>query len=314
MKQSHQTKNLENLMLKEGNTQVKRLAKGVIAQVGLTTQRELERFKLKLQQTQIELEQSKLQLQYTQAQLEQLKTQLQPTQALEQQAPLDFNLLRRQIASRYLVGTGIEIGPLHQPLEAPPQATVRYVDRMHVEELKQHYPELSAYNLVEPDIIDDGEILSSIADNSVDFVIANHMIEHCQNPLGTLENFLRVLKPNGILYMAVPDKREIFDRDRPITPLEHIVRDYQEGPAWSKHSHFEEYTLLVDKVPEDKFATHLQNLIDTNYSIHFHVWTDAAFLELLLHCRNKLSFPFEIELVQKNDFEFIVILRKTADS
>jgi len=27
----------------------------------------------------------------------------------------------------------------------------------------------------------DGETLSSISDDSVDFVIANHMIEHCQN-------------------------------------------------------------------------------------------------------------------------------------
>jgi len=40
---------------------------------------------------------------------------------------------------------------------------------MPVEELK--HPELSAYNLVEPDILDDGETLSSISDDSVDFVI-----------------------------------------------------------------------------------------------------------------------------------------------
>jgi len=63
---------------------------------------------------------------------------------------------------------------------------------MPVEELKKQYPELSAYNLVEPDILDDGETLSSISDDSVDFVIANHMIEHCQKSL--VENFLRVLK------------------------------------------------------------------------------------------------------------------------
>jgi len=80
------------------------------------------------------------------------------------------------VAFQYLRGSGIEIGPLHQPLEVSSQANVRYVDRMPVEELKKQYPELSAYNLVEPDILDDGETLSSISDDSVDFVIANHMI------------------------------------------------------------------------------------------------------------------------------------------
>jgi len=43
------------------------------------------------------------------------------------------------------------------------------------------------------------------------------------------------------------------------------------------YSHFEEYARLVDKVSEDNFAAHLKHLIDINYSIHFHVWTDTAF-------------------------------------
>jgi predicted SAM-dependent methyltransferase len=236
---------------------------------------------------------------------------IQSVESAESSEPiLNFNLLRRNVAFQYLRGSGIEIGPLHQPLEISSQASVRYVDRMPVEELKKQYPELSAYNLVEPDILDDGEVLSSISDDSVDFVIANHMIEHCQNPIAAIENFLRVLKPNGVLYMAVPDKKSTFDLDRPVTSLEHLIRDYKEGPAWSMYSHFEEYARLVDKVSEDDFAAHLQNLIDINYSIHFHVWTDTAFLQLLLYCKSNLYFPFDIELFQKNDFEFILVLRK----
>ena len=82
---------------------------------------------------------------------------------------------------------------------------ISYVDRMPVDELRKHYPELAGYDLINVDIIDDGENLLLIADSLVDFVIANHMIEHCQNPIGTIKQHLRVLKPNGILYMAVPD-------------------------------------------------------------------------------------------------------------
>lgn len=222
----------------------------------------------------------------------------------------NFCVLRKNIAERYLKGSGIEIGALHEPLEIPSHARVRYVDRMPVDKLRKLYPELSNYKLVEPDIIDDGEILQSIPDSSVDFVIANHMIEHCENPIGTIENHLRVLKQDGILYMAVPDKRCIFDRNRPVTSLEHLIRDYKEGPQWSMYSHFEEYGRLVNKIPEDEVAAHAQDLINVNYSIHFHVWTDTAFWQLILYCKENLCFPFGLELFQRNDFEFIFILKK----
>jgi SAM-dependent methyltransferase len=221
-------------------------------------------------------------------------------------------LLRKQIAFRYLTGDGIEIGALHSPLEIPPGVKVRYLDRMPRNQLRQQYPELSQYELVELDIIDDGETLVSVSDISVDFVIANHMIEHCQNPILSIKNWLRVLKPGGVLYMAVPDKRCTFDCDRPVTPLEHLIRDYTEGPEWSMCPHFEEWARLVDKVSENDVAAHAKFLAEINYSIHFHVWTQVEFLELLLYCQSNLYFPIEIELLQKNNIEFIVVLSKTA--
>ncbi|MBW4561958.1 MAG: class I SAM-dependent methyltransferase [Mojavia pulchra JT2-VF2] len=219
--------------------------------------------------------------------------------------------VRRKISARYLVGEGIEIGALHSPLEVPATAKVRYVDRMSVAELRKQYPELANYQLVEVDIIDDGETLGSIADCSLDFVIANHMIEHCQNPIGTIEQHLRVLKSGGILYMAVPDKRYTFDVSRPVTSLEHLIRDYTEGPQWSKLSHFEEWSRLVEKVSEEDLSTSVQHLISIDYSIHFHVWTQVEFLEMLFYCQRTLLLPFKIELSQENASEFIIILRKT---
>ncbi len=219
--------------------------------------------------------------------------------------------LRRQIAAKYLTGTGIEIGALHSPLPVPDDIDIHYVDRITIEQLRQQYPELTAYKFVEPDIIDDGEQLTSIPDTSLDFVIANHVIEHCQNPIFSLENWLRVLKVDGVLYIAVPDKRYTFDCDRPITPLEHIIRDYEEGGSWSEQFHYEEWARLVEKAADSDVATRAKNLLDINYSIHFHVWTQIEFLELLLYCRNSLSLPIELELLQKNQMEFIVIIRKS---
>jgi SAM-dependent methyltransferase len=223
--------------------------------------------------------------------------------------PLAFLEARKELASRYLVGDGIEIGPLHQPLAVPPTARVRYVDRFGVEQLREHYPELSGAELVEPDIIDDGEKLALISDASLDFVIANHFIEHCENTIAALEAHVRVLKPGGILYLAVPDKRETFDIDRPVTPLEHVVRDFVAGPGWAREAHYEEWSELVEKALDPRRRA--RELMDGSYSIHFHVWTPEAFLELLLHCTRELSFAFEIEAFQRNGFEFIALLRKT---
>ena len=218
--------------------------------------------------------------------------------------------LRKEIAARYLRGEGIEIGALHAPTDVPSGVKVRYLDRMSTTQLQKTYPELSEYELAEVDIVDDGEILTSVLNSSVDYVIANHIIEHCQNPIFTLENWLRVLKPGGILYIGVPDKRYTFDRDRPVTALEHLIRDYTEGPKWSMNSHYEEWVCLVEKAADHNIAIRAKALAELNHSIHFHVWTQVDFFELLVYCRNNLSFSFEIELIQKNDLEFIVVLRK----
>jgi SAM-dependent methyltransferase len=107
---------------------------------------------------------------------------------------------------------------------------------MHAQELREHYPELNGLPLEEVDILDDGERLGTISDGSLDFVIANHFLEHCKDPLLTLSYFARVLRPGGIVYLAVPDKRHTFDVDRPVTSLDNLFRDHTEGlrpSSWS---------------------------------------------------------------------------------
>jgi SAM-dependent methyltransferase len=222
--------------------------------------------------------------------------------------------VRKEIASQYIAGEGIEVGALNAPLEVPNGAKVKYVDRMSAKNLQQQYPELSTLSVLDPDIIDDGEKLLTLANNTYDFVIANHMIEHCQNPIGAIQNFLRVLKVGGILYMGVPNKHYTFDRDRPLTTLDHLVKDYQEGPEWSKHYHYQEYVRLVDKMPEGQVADRMKLLLNMDYSIHFHVWQPDTFLELLSYCQEKLNFGFTVKEFQENHIEFICILEKTSKS
>jgi len=220
---------------------------------------------------------------------------------------------REKIADFYLRGNGIEIGALYLPLKAPTEARVTYVDRMTVAQLREHYPEYPNKDYVTPDVIDDGETLSSFKSETQDFVIANHFIEHCQNPIGTIENFLRVLKTGGVLYLAIPDKRYTFDLDREPTPLDHLIRDYKEGPAWSRRQHFEDWVRLVQKVEDETEAQkRIAHYLEIDYSIHYHVWTQVELFELITFLRRDLPFPFELQLFFAQKDECILILKKTA--
>jgi predicted SAM-dependent methyltransferase len=220
--------------------------------------------------------------------------------------------VRNGLATTYLAGDGIEIGALHKPLPMPRGARVRYVDRMSAADLRRHYPELASWDLVDPDIVDDGERLETVADNSLDFVVANHFIEHTEDPLGAIGNHLRVLKPGGVIFMAVPEKRRTFDWERQVTTIEHLVRDHREGPETSRAQHYEEWARDVDHA--DDVRAHAQALMEQAYSIHFHVWTREAFQDLLEQARIHEQMPFSIELAVENGFEFIVVLRKTQPS
>lgn len=221
-------------------------------------------------------------------------------------------LNRYSLALLYLRGEGIEIGALHNPLKLSPLARVRYVDRMNVADLRLHYVELKDKKLVTVDVVDDGELLATFQNASQDFVIANHFLEHCQNPLLALENALRVLRRGGVLYLALPDKRYTFDRSRPATDLEHLIRDYQEGPEWSRRGHFEEWTRSVNGVTDDlSVARQVEHLMIMEYSIHYHCWTQREMMEMLMYLR--CTFPFEVELVLKRKGEVIFIIRKAGD-
>jgi SAM-dependent methyltransferase len=220
---------------------------------------------------------------------------------------LVFLRVRERIARRHLRGAGIEIGALHEPLRVPAGVTVTYVDKWTVAELREHYPDLAGVPIVEPDVFDDGTRLETIADCSQDFVVANHFLEHCEDPIGTLETLLRVTRPGGVLYLAVPDKRRTFDRRRPPTSLAHLLRDHEDGPEASRAEHYAEWARLVEAVDERDVATCVAQTAERPH-IHFHVWTHATLVEHLAALRERLGF----ELVEAHSHgnESVVVLRR----
>jgi predicted SAM-dependent methyltransferase len=230
--------------------------------------------------------------------------------------------VRRVFADRYLFGAGIEIGPLHQPLTIPDHAEVRYVDRMTSPDLRREYPELAEWELAEVDVVDDGEKLATIPDESQDFIVANHFLEHTEDPIGTIETHLRKLRPGGVLFYAVPDKRYTFDFRRPSTTIEHMVADHEQGPEHSRGEHYREWCRLVideespavgtaeQAASEEWVEERAQQLEAQGYSIHMHVWTRTEFLALVLALRERFDEAFDLEAAAHTGIEFLVVLRK----
>jgi SAM-dependent methyltransferase len=223
---------------------------------------------------------------------------------------------RTELAGHFLFGEGLEIGALHQPLTVPAGVKVRYVDRRPVDELRRDFPELAEWDMKEADVLDDGELLSTIAEESQDFIIANHFLEHCEDPISTIRNHLGKLRPGGILFYAVPDKRYTFDFRRGSTSLEHVVADFEQGPQHSRRDHYDEWVRLVSVVAgetADDMTARARELEDAADTIHMHVWTQADFLRLILAIRERFDDAFDIEASARLQIEFIVVLRKRGN-
>lgn len=228
------------------------------------------------------------------------------------------NYRARNRLTRFLRGKGLELGALHMPLDLSHSSVeeVRYVDRMPEEKLREHYPELKDLPLVHVDVLDDAGTLMTVDDGSCDFIIANHLIEHMRDPVGAILCWYTKLKPGGVLYLAVPDMRRTFDRDRPLTDLEHLLADHCDSPENRGKRDllaFYEWSRLVNKTPEDRVEEEVRVLVEKDYSIHYHTFTDQSMRLLLCEIRERFCPDLRIQRevpTARSSYESIFIVTK----
>jgi predicted SAM-dependent methyltransferase len=219
--------------------------------------------------------------------------------------------LRKDLSCTFLRGCGIEIGALNKPLPVSPTATVCYIDRMMSAALFEQYPEIDETTVVTPDILDDGETLGSLKDDSQDFVIANHFLEHAENPILCIRNFVRVLKEGGIIYLALPDKEKTFDRNRKETTIKHLLKDYRSGGKRSRKKHYRQWAEHVNGMKGREIKQRAKALEREKYSIHFHVWTFESALHFIGFLSAVQRIPFRVLIALRNPpNEMIFILKK----
>ncbi len=219
--------------------------------------------------------------------------------------------LRKRLARKYLRGSGIEFGALNAPLDLPRHIKIRYADietpEALVEQFSPHYNKITT-----PDIVTDIETMDCIENGSMDFVIANHVLEHLENPLRAFQTINRVLRPGGIAFVTLPDKRFSFDRRRPITPLEHLIADYEHGPEGSRADHYDDWVSNAFGLKGGERRAMVAEFVARHLNIHFHVWDYAAMTEMFSYVASR--FGFAIVHSQLNGMsEGLWILEKSSD-
>jgi len=125
--------------------------------------------------------------------------------------------------------------------------------------------------------ISEASDLVEIKDNSYDFLLASHCLEHCANPLKTVREWLRVIRPGGVLLVVLPDKRFTFDHKRNTTLFAHILIDLHNNISECDLTHLEEifsfHDLSLDPgagTMEDFTKRSLNN--HQNRCLHHHVF------------------------------------------
>lgn len=114
-------------------------------------------------------------------------------------------------------GTGLEIGPSYNPL-LPKSAgyDVRIADYTDADGLREKYrdnPHVDVTRIEDVDfVLTDRGLAGTIGEGmQFDYIVASHVIEHTPDMLGFLKDCEALLRPAGVLLLAVPDKRHCFD-------------------------------------------------------------------------------------------------------
>jgi SAM-dependent methyltransferase len=124
----------------------------------------------------------------------------------------------------------------------------------------------------------EGSDLREIPDDSYDFLLSSHNLEHFANPIKALKEWQRVVKPGGHLVLVLPHHLRTFDRHRTPTTIEHMQQDYERNTGEDDLTHVEEafngLRLNEGWPPDDELRAGLMN----NYkerTLHHHVFNEV---------------------------------------
>lgn len=220
---------------------------------------------------------------------------------------------RHQLTAKYIptVCVGLEVAGLHNPWP-PLQSTAIQLDLITTSQLRAQYPEMADRQFVDVQILDNGNYLKSIADNSMDFLFSSHVLEHMENVIAAVVNWLRVVRPGKHVLMAIPQKNNFIDKDRTPTEFSHLWYEWQVGhiaQAITLPVHYEEYFRTVDHLAGEELKARVATALKDKPHIHFHCWEMGDIRALFLELELRLGGFQMVEFIPAGH-EALVVLRK----
>jgi SAM-dependent methyltransferase len=103
--------------------------------------------------------------------------------------------------------------------------------------------------------IRDAVALENIGSEQYDFLVACNALEHVANPLRALTEWLRVVKPGGLLFLVLPNKKLNFDHKREVTNFTHLIEDFDRLTGEDDLTHLEEVLASHDLTLDPEAGT-----------------------------------------------------------
>lgn len=210
--------------------------------------------------------------------------------------------LTDHLVRTYCTGiNGVEVGPGSRPYG--PAGTV-LIDR---------YEDFGGANLM--DALGDAAHLP-VADSALDYLISSHCLEHQIDTLCVLDEWRRVLKLTGVMFLVLPHPDRTFDNGRPLHDFAH--HDAERGlildPAVDD-GHWLAWEAVLDRTQHEHHPwSPSARLPDGSWDrrwmadaalVHYHAWTQHEMTEILLRTGWRIHFVCE-ELPERSD-SFCVI-------
>jgi len=156
--------------------------------------------------------------------------------------------LRRSVFDKFVdVGrsSGLEFGPHNQPMVFKTEGKIKYADYLTREQhLKNPVPE--SENIPETDFLLGPGSYRDYVLGTFDYVIANHVLEHAPNMVQFLRTLSEMTNPDGIIFLAIPDKKYTFDKYRQNTTLAHVLADFYSDQKVASPEHMLELAIFYD--------------------------------------------------------------------
>lgn len=203
----------------------------------------------------------------------------------------------------------LEIGALDSPTFRQPDYRVKYADYTSTDELAkkgQSDPRYKRERLVEVDYPVDDLRYTQHIDERFDLIVANHVVEHVPDTIGWLGELGQLLKPGGVLFLSVPDKRYTFDIVRRETNFIDLLRTHLNKQTRPDFFNILDHLWHHKAVSKDEVwnGTHQEKLKKNRFSpadalkhahklsglpyadVHCHVFTETSFAETILTLRD----------------------------